>query len=304
MRNSGIGRIALLLCLIMLTVSACTAAEKTAREEEGGKEESSEEQVYTERADEELPAEEEHTERADEEMKLSVLGDSISTFAGWIPEGNVVFYPENGPVQDVSQTWWKIVLDETGLGLCSNGSSTGSTCFGDSEKDDPGCGCSDLRISQLAGVGGEAPDIILVYMGTNDVLKSAPVGDNDGLRAVEAGVAENFSDGYTLILDKILKQYPAARVYCCTLLPVGDWGTTEAQPFVPFVNGQNLTSETYSDQIRLIAKNRALPVIDLEKCGINFENMAEMTADGVHPTPAGMRLIADTAVRCLSEEQR
>ncbi len=59
-------------------------------------------------------------------MKLSILGDSISTFKGWIPEGNLVFYPENGTVKDVAQTWWKIVLDELGLTLCANGSSSGS----------------------------------------------------------------------------------------------------------------------------------------------------------------------------------
>lgn len=234
-------------------------------------------------------------------MKLSILGDSISTFKGWIPEGNLVFYPENGAVKDVAQTWWKIVLDELGLTLCANGSSSGSASFGYSQEADPMYGCSDHRISQLAGADREAPDIIIVYMGTNDVLMSAAIGDNDGLQAVGEGLVGSLSDGYTMILDKIKRQYPQAQVYCCTLLPVGDWGTTEAQPFVPFVNGQNVTSEAYSERIRLIAGNRGLPVIDLEKCGITIDNMAEMTADGVHPTAEGMRLIADTVKKCLTE---
>ena len=234
-------------------------------------------------------------------MKLSILGDSISTFKGWIPEGNLVFYPENGAVKDVAQTWWKIVLDELGLTLCANGSSSGSASFGYSQEADPMYGCSDHRISQLAGADGEAPDIIIVYMGTNDVLMSAAIGDNDGLQAVGEGLVGSLSDGYTMILDKIKRQYPQAQVYCCTLLPVGDWGTTEAQPFVPFVNGQNVTSEAYSERIRLIAGNRGLPVIDLEKCGITIDNMAEMTADGVHPTAEGMRLIADAVKKCLTE---
>ena len=101
-------------------------------------------------------------ERTVEEMKLSILGDSISTYEGWIPEGNSVFYPHNGAVQDVSQTWWKIVLDEAGFVLCTNGSSSGSTCIGDSRAADVKAGCSDLRISQLSGADGEAPDIIIV----------------------------------------------------------------------------------------------------------------------------------------------
>ena len=234
-------------------------------------------------------------------MKLSILGDSISTFKGWIPEGNLVFYPENGAVKDVAQTWWKIVLDELGLTLCANGSSSGSASFGYSQEADPMYGCSDHRISQLAGADGEAPDIIIVYMGTNDVLMSAAIGDNDGLQAVGEGLVGSLSDGYTMILDKIKRQYPQAQVYCCTLLPMGDWGTTEAQPFVPFVNGQNVTSEAYSERIRLIAGNRGLPIIDLEKCGITIDNMVEMTADGVHPTAEGMRLIADAVKKCLTE---
>lgn len=259
-------------------------------------------------ADGEEQTEEESADAADgapEEpetgMKLSILGDSISTFKGWIPEGNLVFYPENGTVKDVAQTWWKIVLDELGLTLCANGSSSGSASFGYSQEADPMYGCSDHRISQLAGADGEVPDIIIVYMGTNDVLMSAAIGDNDGLQAVGEGLVGSLSDGYTMILDKIKRQYPQAQVYCCTLLPMGDWGTTEAQPFVPFVNGQNVTSEAYSERIRLIAGNRGLPIIDLEKCGITIDNMAEMTADGVHPTAEGMRLIADTVKKCLTE---
>lgn len=234
---------------------------------------------------------------AESGMKLSILGDSISTFEGWIPEGNSDFYPQNGAVQDVSQTWWKIVLDEAGLTLCANGSSSGSACFGYSQEEDPMFGCSDYRIAQLAGADGSVPDIIIVYMGTNDVLMSASVGDNDGLRTVEEGMVGSFSDGYTMILDKLERQYPDAQIYCCTLLPMGDWGTD--QPFVPFVNGQNLTSKEYADQIRTIAQNRGIPVIDLYNCGITIDNMSEMTSDGVHLTPEGMRRVADTVLKCI-----
>lgn len=229
-----------------------------------------------------------------EDMKLSILGDSISTFEGWIPDGNNVFYPQNGAVQDVSQTWWKILLDETDLVLCANASSSGSACYGDSQAVDVMVGCSDHRISQLAGADGKDPDIIIVYMGTNDLVMSVPMGDNDGLRPVDEGFVDNFSDAYTLILDKLEEQYPDAQIYCCTLLPVGDWGTD--QPFVTFVNGENLTSEDYSDRIQTIAGNRGIPVIDLYHCGINIDNMPEMTSDGVHPTPEGMRRIADTVL--------
>ena len=239
------------------------------------------------------------TENGQEQRRLSILGDSISTYEGWIPEGNSVFYPHNGAVQDVSQTWWKIVLDETGFELCTNGSSSGSTCIGDSRAQDVKTGCSDLRVSQLSGPAGEAPDLIIVYMGTNDMVESVQIGDNDGRGPVEEGLVENFSDAYTLMLDKLTAQYPSAQIYCCTLLPLGNWGTD--QPFVTFVNGLGLTSEAYSDRISAIAKNRGLPVIDLYHCGITIENMPEMSSDGVHLTPAGMRCVADAVLDCITE---
>lgn len=225
-----------------------------------------------------------------EGLSLSILGDSISTFEGWIPEGCSVFYPLHGNVTKVSQTWWKRLIDDTGMELCSNGSSSGSTCVGDSLCiDDPKYGCSGYRISLLAGQQGKMPDVIIIYMGTNDLLSDIPLGDNDGTRLVEEGMIGNFSDAYTLILDKLESDYPIAQIYCCTLAAVGDWGTD--RPFVPFVNGLGLTSEDYSKQIRLIAENRGIAVIDLLNCGIEIDNMDVLTLDGVHFTPEGMEYV-------------
>lgn len=309
MKKRGKRRARLLLTgMFVFMMTACGAKEQTENDEAAKWDKVFAMEESTQAAkSEKTSVSEEHTEEAENReavetvRSFSILGDSISTFEGWIPEGNSVFYPLNGAVKDVSQTWWKIVLDESGLILCTNGSSSGSTCYGYSQEEDPIFACSDYRIAQLAGADGEAPDLLIVYMGTNDVLMSAPIGDNDGLRAVEEGTVETFSDGYTMILDKINENYPVSRVYCCTLLPVGDWGTTESQPFVPFVNGRGETSEAYSERIRVIAKNRELPVIDLENCGVTIDNLAQTTADGVHPTPEGMRLIADLVKKSLAE---
>lgn len=290
----------------LLVLSACGAAEQ-AKEREMPEDVTAVDDSA--RVEDEVPEEDHIVEEdhiAEEEAvvsgskpKLSILGDSISTYEGWIPEGNSVFYPHDGAVQDVSQTWWKIVLDETEFALCVNGSSSGSTCAGDSQAADVKAGCSDLRISQLSGGDGETPDMIIVYMGTNDMVESVEIGDNDGLKPVEEGLVENFSDAYTLILDKLKAQYPLAQVYCCTLLPLGNWGTD--QPFVTFVNGLGLTSEAYSDRISAIAQNRGLPVIDLYHCGITIDNMPEMSSDGVHLTPAGMRCVADAVLDSIIE---
>ncbi len=237
---------------------------------------------------------------AEQPLSLSILGDSISTYTGWIPEDCSIFYPESGEVTDVSQTWWMQVLEQTGMELCVNGSSAGCTCVGDSlSLDDPLNGCSEYRISQLVGSQGRMPDVIIVYMGTNDLLKGIPLGDNDGTRCVEPGVVEDFSDAYTLILDELESNYPGAQIYCCTLLPAGDWGTEPSQPFVTFVNDLDLTSEDYSARIRVIADNRGIPVIELADCGISIDNLHEYVTDGVHPKPAGMELVAKAVLDAL-----
>lgn len=232
------------------------------------------------------------------QRKLSVLGDSISTFETWIPEGYNCFYPENGELTSVEQTWWKMVLNDMEMELCANASSAGSTCVGDSlSTDNSKYGCSDFRMADLMGKSGEYPDIIIVYMGTNDFLVSIPLGDNDGMQYVEEGNIENFNDAYSLILDKLAANYPVADIFCCNLVPIGDWGTK--REFEMMVNGQGLTSEDYSRRIEVIAAAKGCPVIDLQRCGITIDNMPQYVTDGVHLNPDGMELVRDAVEKAL-----
>lgn len=225
-----------------------------------------------------------------EGLGLSVLGDSISTFDGWIPFGFNVFYPLDGEVSDVSQTWWMMLLEDTGMELCANNSSSGSLCAGDSlAENGMQYACSTFRLSFLTGKQGKMPDIIIIYMGTNDLLNGIPIGDNDGTKIVEEGEIGNFSDAYSMILDKLASDYPASQIYCCTLVQVGQWGTS--QPFEMLENGIGLTSKDYSDCIRTIAENKGVPVIDLYNCGIEIDNLQDMTSDGVHLNPEGMKYV-------------
>jgi lysophospholipase L1-like esterase len=235
------------------------------------------------------------------QMSVSIMGDSISTFRGYIPDGYNVFFPDSGAVTDVNDTWWKQVADDLGLTLCANASSSASTCAGDStSQTDPQVGCDDMRVSDLAGAGGESPDIIIVYMGTNDFIECIPLGTNDGTAQVPEGNIQNFSDAYTLMLDKLQAKYPEAAIYCCTITAIGTWGTDT--PFVEFVNGvgDGLKVPDYNAVIRQVAANKGATVIDLYNCGITVDNLQETTADGVHPTPLGMGYIADKVKESLA----
>lgn len=229
---------------------------------------------------------------------ISFLGDSITTFRGYNPEGYAVFFPEYGEVTEVEDTWWQRVVDDLGLTLYKNGSSSGAAVAGDSTgTEDPACACNELRTGALTGPQGACPEIILVYLGTNDLLNTVPLGTNDGTVLVEEGDIATFSDAYTLMIDKLQSKYPPAEIYCCTLLPVGDYGTKT--PYVDFVNGDGFTAADYGRVIEQIAENKGLSVIDLQDCGVTIDNLAEMTTDGVHPTTAGMACIAEAVKEVL-----
>lgn len=233
------------------------------------------------------------------DMTFSILGDSITTFRGYNPEGYAVFFPDFGKVEEVADTWWQRVADDLGLTLYVNGSSSGAFVCGDSTgTEDPRYSCNELRTGALSGPEGACPAILIVYLGTNDMIEGFPLGNNDGTRPVAEGKVTVFSDAYTLLLDKLLAKYPLADIYCCTLLPLGSNGTEAS--YVEWVNGIGLTSADYSRVIAQIAENKELSVIDLQDCGITIDNLQEMTGDGVHPTPAGMACIAETVKKALS----
>lgn len=239
-------------------------------------------------------------ESADRKRTLAVFGDSISTFAGTMPDGYYDFFPGEGQVTSVEELWWKRVTASLDLRLLVNASSSGATCAGDStSKDNPQVGCDDFRTGGLWGADGELPDIILVYLGTNDLLESVPMGTNDGTAAVAEGEISSFSDAYTLMLDKLRAGYPEAEIYCCTITQIGTWGSDGTM--IPFVNGADggRTAADYGEKIRQIAGNKGAAVIDLYHCGITMENIMEMTSDGVHPTPAGMQCIAQKVLEAV-----
>ena len=60
---------------------------------------------------------------------LAILGDSYSTFAGLMPQGNYIYYPHEGipDVADAEDTWWRQLIARRHLRLLINDSSSGTT---------------------------------------------------------------------------------------------------------------------------------------------------------------------------------
>lgn len=106
--------------------------------------------------------------------KVSVLGDSYSTFVGIIPSNYSSFYPnDRNDVTKIEQTWWSLYVKAKGYALEKNDSWGGTTICG------TGYGGMDSSysnfISRVDSLGN--PDIIFVFGGTNDAWANSPMGE-------------------------------------------------------------------------------------------------------------------------------
>ena len=188
------------------------------------------------------------------QLKVSILGDSYSTFKEWIPEGNLTWYgvEQDNDVKKVEQTWWHQLIANNGLQLEVNNSYSGATICntGYDGKD-----YSDRSFLTRAADLGDAPDIIYVFGGTNDDWARSPIGKGSG------------SDMYTVrpaakaMLKKIKKAYPEA--VCLVII------------------NSELKAKTV-DAIKEACENQGVPYVQLR----------DIDKQSGHPSVKGMQAIA------------
>lgn len=236
---------------------------------------------------------------------FSVLGDSISTLAGWVPEGWRVHYGGEASVPGVQapeDTWWGRVIAHFGGHLVANSSYSGSVVEGFGFP----AGCSPERAAALVGAGGELPDVVLVFMGINDygwgggrnqvmggsASASARPDDLEGPHEVSMVVGqdalERFETAYARMLEGARAVAPDASAWCLTLAP----GTAPEVPGECYkyrIRGVDL--DEYNGAIRRAAARAGAHVADVRAFGVDFD-----AVDGAHPSARGMRQIADMVV--------
>ena len=227
--------------------------------------------------------------------KVSIIGDSISTYDGYIPSGYVTYYPD-GNLNNVNKTWWMQLIKELDLELLVNASWSGSTVSGDSQGSAK-VACSDARISDLTD-GLDNPNIIFIYIGTNDWYNNIEVGSFTNHDDIPSdGVITEISKAYALMLYKIRNSYPDAHIYCFTNL---EGRAASGDNTYPFINTQGETIHDVNHAIIEIAHIFGCDVIDLECCGIHYWNVSSYTVDGkLHPNTAGHEIIKEVVKDAL-----
>lgn len=119
-----------------------------------------------------------------EDKTISIQGDSISTFAGTITDGNAAYYSASHKfVNSIDATWWGLLINECRMRLIRNDAWSGSRISGTGDN----AMCSVARCSNIKHTGSTvdtyqygAPEIIVVMAGTNDVSGNVEMGTANG----------------------------------------------------------------------------------------------------------------------------
>lgn len=229
--------------------------------------------------------------------QFSILGDSISTLAGYNPKDYKVFYAdencEKSGVKEMQDTWFGKVIDFFGGELLVNNSWSGSrvTRLPNNENLFPS-GCSDERTGKLH-INNVKPDVVMVYLGTNDWAFGTEL---DGTRLlIDKLNMQYFTAAYETMLEKTKTNYPNAEIWCCTL-------NTTFMSSNPSFNFPYKYGGTHIEEYNQIIKDTAdinnCKIIDLYSYHIPYDSI-----DGSHPNADGMNTLATFMIREIGEKE-
>lgn len=141
----------------------------------------------------------------------------------------------------------------------------------------------DLYLRIENDVLARDPDVVVIYIGVNDVWHKSSSGTGTD--------ADKFEKFYQAIIDKLKAKN--SKIILCTPAAIGEK--------TDFSNPQDGDMNEYSNIIRRIAKKNELRIVDLRKAFLdyNLKNNSEnkdrgiLTTDRVHLNAKGNQLVAD-----------
>lgn len=133
--------------------------------------------------------------------KIALIGDSISTFKGYIPENFNYYYP-NGKIDSVDKTYWHILAESLSAKV-QNLSFSGSTVTNQNPY-----GTFNSRTTMV----NDDAALIIVALGTNDTQKEDSVGDINYNEEIDNYDESVFSDAYLKGVKTLMKEYPYSDI--------------------------------------------------------------------------------------------
>lgn len=201
---------------------------------------------------------------ASAKLKVGVIGDSISSFSGIIPNGYKAYYPKSDcDVDKWTKTYWGILINEywnaeLDVNCSWSGGCVAPGVSGKTEGSDFVTRCTDFV----------NPDVILLFGGTNDAISSNGVALGDYSYDLPFGSLNTncrFRDSYIAVIKAIQANYPEAKII--------------------IILGDHVTGD-YATSVEEIAKHYEIPYVDFR----DDKNVTKYS--GSHPNYNGMKYMA------------
>ena len=149
----------------------------------------------------------------------------------------------------------------------------------------------DLYLRMDDDVLNKNPDVVVIFIGVNDVWHKRSIGTGTD--------ADKFEKFYSGILKKCIEKN--IKVIICTPASIGEK--------TDFTNEQDGDLNKYCNIIRGIATKNNLPLVDLRKIFLEYnlknnpanKDRGILTKDGVHLNVIGNQLVADEMWRVISK---
>lgn len=240
--------------------------------------------------------------------------------------GKIVGKPKNNNAASVV-TWWEVAAEQLGfdtIPVCWSGASITSHEENDQEDGHYVYKCahawhdSQIRKCGIRTAGSmtrTAPDMVIIYRGTNDLTHSPysritdymdnwpneyPEGDTS---SYGGSTVYDYAKGIRLTIKKLRDAYPETKVVLCTLNYFRRIHTDK-----PFTYNDYDNWMKYNAMIRKIAEAEGCDLIEFDKDGLTWSNAANdyyqegssSTAKWTHPTTKGHKVLGNRALRDLT----
>lgn len=210
-------------------------------------------------------------------LKVSILGDSISTFYkegsemnSYYTGTNEFYYPTySASIKTVDLTWWYKLIKNNNMELGINNSWSGSCASGTITS----AGQTDGRINTIDDNG--APDVVIIYLGTNDCASAVSTKE------------------FTAAIETMIKKINAL---CNTQIFITTLGYAE------YNNGKysDATRVEYNAAIRQLAVQYECGIVPLDEYILD-DNYSIYLGDRLHYNAKGANLLSLVYEKSIKE---
>ena len=203
-----------------------------------------------------------------EDRTISIQGDSITTFAGTITDGNAAYYSVNHKyVNTIDATWWGLLVNECRMRLIRNDAWSGSRISGSGAN----AMNNTARCAALKNINSEvdtyqfgAPEIIVIMAGTNDVSGNVALGE------IGSTDVTNYIGAFTMMLRNIKTQCRNSKIVVFQLYRGNNYDYT---------NTGGTHQYEYQEAMEKVCKIYGAHYVGPEHFGISYPNTNYFTCD-------------------------